>query len=201
MSDTRPIVLASTSPYRAALLQRLGLPFVTADPQVGESAAPGEAPESLALRLAEAKAQAVRGRHPQALIVGADQVAVLEGELLRKPGDHESAVRQLLRASGRRVLFVTALCLLDARSGRTQCEAIPYTVVFRRLARTQLEAYLRREKPYDCVGGFKAEGLGIALFERMEGDDPSALIGLPLMRLVTMLEREGVDVLLQPDPG
>jgi 7-methyl-GTP pyrophosphatase len=194
------LILASTSPYRRQLLERLGLEFETASPRVDESRRPGEAPRELALRLAQAKASAVAASHPEALVIGCDQVAVLEGEVLGKPGSHENAVRQLQKASGRCVSFLTGLCLLDGSSrdgssGATQLALVPYSVYFRRLTDAQIEHYLRREQPYDCAGSFKSEGLGIALFERMEGDDPSALVGLPLIRLVHMLETAGMPVI------
>ncbi len=189
------LVLASTSPFRRELLGKLGLPFEIDSPEVDETRLPGETPEALVGRLAEAKARAVAERHPDALIIGSDQVAVNGSEILGKPGDHERAVEQLRAASGRAVIFQTGLCLFNAASGCTQVEVVPFTVHFRDLTDAQIEGYLRREQPYRCAGSFKSEGLGIVLFERLEGDDPNALIGLPLIRLVRMLEREGVDVL------
>lgn len=195
MSRLPAIVLATSSPYRRALLERLGLPFEHLAPDADETPRDGESAHARAVRLAEAKARALVASRPRALIIGADQVAVLDGEMLRKPGGHEQTVRQLVRASGRRVDFLTGLCLLDAGSGRIQCDVVPYAVVFRRLSRAQIEVYARREKPYDCAGGFKAEGLGVSLFQRMEGGDPTALIGLPLIRLIDMFENEGLDVL------
>lgn len=191
----RQLVLASTSPYRKALLQRLGLAFEAASPAAGETPLPGESPQELVKRLAEAKARAVADRFPQALIIGSDQVAVLEGEILGKPGTHAKALDQLRAASGKRVSFLTGLCLLNAASGHAQVEVVPFSVKFRELTDAQLEAYLRKEQPYDCAGSFKSEGLGIALFEKLEGDDPNALIGLPLIRLIAMLSREGIDIL------
>ncbi|NIR32365.1 MAG: septum formation inhibitor Maf [Gammaproteobacteria bacterium] len=196
MSRVPAIVLASGSPYRRALLERLGLPFEHMVPDADETPRDGEPPRERALRLAEAKARGVCAHRPHALVIGADQVATLDGEMLRKPGTHEHTVDQLARASGRRATFFTGLCLVDARSGRSQCDVVPYAVVFRRLSRRQIEAYVRREKPYDCAGGFKAEGLGVSLFQRMEGQDPTALIGLPLIRLVDMFQNAGLDVLL-----
>jgi septum formation protein len=189
------LVLASTSPYRQSLLKRLGLPFVTASPAVDETPHPEETPEQLVQRLAEAKARAVAERFPEALVIGSDQVAVLEGRILGKPGNHTAALAQLRAASGKLVTFLTGLCLLNAIDGQAQVEAVPFTVQFRQLTESQLEAYLHRETPYDCAGSFKSEGLGIALFERLNGDDPNALIGLPLIRLIAMLGQEGVDVL------
>ncbi len=190
-----PLVLGSTSPFRRALLERLGLPFLTAAPEVDESRLPDEPPEALVARLARAKAEAVAARHPQALIIGSDQVAVIDGDILGKPGDHANAVRQLTAASGRSVVFHTGLCLLNAANGRAQSCVEPFHVVFRRLSPAQIEGYLRHETPYNCAGSFKSEGLGIALFERLEGDDPNSLIGLPLIRLTAMLAAEGCDVL------
>lgn len=189
------LVLASTSPYRKTLLARLGLSFETFAPEVDERPRDSEPPEQLVHRLARAKAQTASAVYPQALIIGSDQVAVLDGEILGKPGNHENAVRQLLRASGRAVDFFTGLCLLNSRTGAMQCDVVPFRVVFRTLNAQRIEDYLRREQPYNCAGSFKSEGLGIVLFERMQGDDPTALMGLPLIRLSRMLEQEGVAVI------
>lgn len=189
------LVLASTSPYRRELLNRLGLAFETAAPEVDESSRADEAPEALVRRLAEAKARAVAGRYPGALIIGSDQVAVIDGEILGKPGAHDAAVAQLQRLSGHKVTFLTGLCLLNSATGRAQLDMIPFHVVFRTLNDRMIERYLAREQPYNCAGSFKSEGLGIVLFERLEGDDPTALIGLPLIRLSRMLEAEGLSVL------
>ena len=164
-------------------------------PRIDETPQPGEAPAALVARLAAAKARAVGRERPNALIVGSDQVAVHDGVITGKPRGHADAVRQLRAASGRKVMLYTGLALLDAASGRIQSEVIPYGVRFRELTDVQIENYLRKEQPYDCAGSVKSEGLGIALLERFEGDDPSALIGLPLIRLVRMLEREGVSVI------
>jgi septum formation protein len=193
---TRPsLVLASTSPYRRALLERLGLAFATASPAVDETRRPDEPAQALVLRLAEAKARAVAAAHPGAIIIGSDQVACLDDAVLGKPGDREGAIAQLSRASGRTVLFQTGLCLLDTRSGRAQTLVEPFRVHFRTLTRAQIEAYVDLERPFDCAGGFKSEGLGIALFARLEGEDPNALIGLPLIRLIPWLEDLGLDPL------
>ncbi len=189
------LVLASSSPYRRQLLEKLGLPFETISPEIDESAQPGEPPEALVARLAEHKARAAASHYPDALIIGSDQVAVLDSTIVGKPGSHENAVRQLQAASGKKIIFHTGVCLLNSRTGKTQTEAVPYTVVFRRLVRQQIENYLRKEQPYNCAGSFKSEGLGIALFERFEGEDPNTLIGLPLIRLVNMLQQEGVNVI------
>lgn len=195
MPETRRLLLASTSPYRRSLLERLGLPFECADPRVDEAPARGEAPADTARRLAETKARAVAARHPDALVIGADQVASCDGERLEKPGTYDRALRQLLAASGREARFDTALALLDARSGALQSRVVTVTVRFRTLSRAQIEDYLRREQPYDCAGSAKSEGLGIALVSRIDSDDPTALIGLPLIALTAMLEQAGMPVL------
>lgn len=189
------LVLASASPYRRELLERLGLSFETTSPNIDETASPDEPAEQLVKRLAESKARAVAFDFPESLIIGSDQVAVLDNRILGKPGNHEKAVEQLRHASGHKVSFVTGLCLLNARTGHCQVTAEYYSVVFRKLSDMQIENYLQREKPYDCAGSFKSEGLGISLFEKMEGDDPNALIGLPMIALVKMLAHEGLDVL------
>ena len=194
LADGRRLLLASTSPFRRELLARLQLPFQVVAPQVDETPLQDEQPADLTARLAESKAGAVAGAESRALVIGSDQVAVLDGRILGKPGSHERALAQLARASGRTVMFYTGLCLLDSDSGRRQVEVAPFRVVFRRLTEAQLEGYLRREQPYHCAGSFKSEGLGIALFERLEGEDPTSLIGLPLIRLIRMLEAEGVQV-------
>ena len=194
-STNMQLVLASTSIYRKQLLSRLGMPFVTADPDVDETREHGESPRQMVARLAEAKARAVATRYPDALIIGSDQLATVDGHILGKPGGHEQAVAQLRLAAGRRLEFLTGLCLLNARSGTAQVDVVPYAVRFRALDDRQIENYLQREQPYQCAGAFKSEALGIALCERFEGDDPNALIGLPLIRLITMLETEGVRVI------
>ncbi|MBI3777090.1 MAG: septum formation inhibitor Maf [Gammaproteobacteria bacterium] len=191
----QPLVLASTSPYRKELLQRLGLQFQTAAPNVDETRLSDETPEQLVRRLAEEKARAVVKQFPDALIIGSDQVAVIGEEILTKPGTHENAVIQLQHCSGQSVTFLTGLCLFNARTGKAQIEAVPFRVHFRPLNSAQIENYLRREQPYNCAGSFKSEGLGIALFDRLEGDDPATLIGLPLIRLTRMLEQEGIRVI------
>lgn len=195
LPDGRLLILASSSSFRRDLLMRLGLPFAVQTPDVDESRLAGEEARMLVARLAEQKARAVARHAPAALIIGSDQAAVLDDEIVGKPGDHERAMAQLQNASGRTATFYTGLCLLDGASGRRQIAVEPFRVTFRTLTSTQIESYLRREQPYNCAGSFKSEGLGIALFERMEGDDPSSLIGLPLIRLARMLEAEGVAVL------
>lgn len=188
----QPLILASTSPFRRALLERLGLSFTVAAPAVDEDRRPDEPPQVMVLRLAEAKAVAVAERHPEAIVIGSDQVACIDDQVLGKPGDRARAIAQLELAAGRTVVFQTGLCVLNAITGRTQTLVEPFRVHFRPLPRRRIEAYVDREKPYDCAGSFKSEGLGIALFDRLEGDDPSALIGLPLIRLITLLESEGL---------
>lgn len=195
LPDGRRLILASTSPFRRELLARLGLPFTTQAPDVDETRLPGEDAPVLVGRLAEWKARRVAGKEPTALVIGSDQVAVLGDKILGKPGDHPRAVEQLQQASGCRVIFYTGLCLLDGASGQCQVTVEPFQVVFRTLTVEMIEHYLHREQPYHCAGSFKSEGLGIALFERLEGDDPTSLIGLPLIRLVRMLEAVGVAVL------
>jgi len=192
----RPLVLASTSKYRRALLERLGLPFTVAAPDTDESALPGEMPAATAIRLAEAKARAVAAGHRGALIIGSDQVADCDGEAVGKPGDHAAAAAQLARLSGRTVTFHTGLALLDAGTGACQTALVDVRSTFRHLTAEEIEAYLSREHPYDCAGAVKSEALGIALFEAIESDDPTALVGLPLIRLTTMLRAAGMSVLL-----
>ncbi|MDY6979577.1 MAG: nucleoside triphosphate pyrophosphatase [Pseudomonadota bacterium] len=184
------LVLASTSPFRKAILEKFGIPFDTASPEVDETARAGESAEQLVERLAEAKARAVANQFPDALIIGSDQVAVIDGHILGKPGEHAKAVEQLRAASGKTVTFLTGLCLYNSRSDHARCEVVPFMVHFRQLNDDQIENYLQKERPYNCAGSFKSEGLGIALFERLEGDDPNTLIGLPLIRLIRMLEQE-----------
>ncbi len=181
--------------YRRELLQRLQIPFETANPQVDETLWPDETPQQSALRLAEAKARAVSGEYSDALIIGSDQVAVLDGVQLGKPMTHNNAIRQLQRVRGREVCFYTALCLLNNRTDQTQTRLVPCYVQFRYFSNQQIENYLRKEQPYHCAASAKSEGLGIALIEHMHGDDPNALIGLPLIALVGMLNNEGVNIL------
>jgi septum formation protein len=189
------LVLASSSAYRRALLERLRLPITIAAPGIDERPLPEEMPRATALRLAEAKARAVAPRYPDALIIGSDQVAVLDGQPLGKPGGYEAALQQLLAASGRTIVFHTAVCLLVAATGDCQLEEVPTSVQMRDYAPAQAGNYLERERPYDCAGSAKIEALGIALVERLESSDPTALIGLPLIALVTMLAHVGVQVL------
>lgn len=190
-----PLVLASTSPYRRELLGRLGLEFATCSPDVDERRLADETPAELVRRLAEAKARTGAERLGAGLYIGSDQVAVVDDEILGKPGDFANACAQLTRLSGRRVRFLTGLCLYNSITGGLQRDVVPYTVVFRELSAAQIEDYVRREEPFNCAGSFKSEGLGVALFAAQEGTDPTALIGLPLIRLVSMLAAEGVPVL------
>ena len=188
------LVLASTSPFRKELLQRLDIPFDTASPDIDESVQPNETPDQLVARLAEQKAKAVAEQFPDALIIGSDQVATLDDEIIGKPGNHENAVQQLQKASGRKVVFFTGLCLFNSNTGNTQVEVVPFTVTFKELTEEKIDSYLKKEQPYNCAGSFKSEGLGIVLFEKLEGDDPNSLVGLPLIRLVNMLNNEGVTI-------
>jgi len=189
-----PLLLASSSRYRAELLQRLRIDFVTASPDIDESPLPAERCAETALRLAAAKARALAARFDGALIIGSDQVADLDGEPLGKPGNYERALDQLQRMRGRVVVFHTALALLDTRNGAVQCRDVPTEVRFRDSTDSMLRRYLEKEQPYDCAGSAKAEALGIALTERITSDDPTALIGLPLIALTTMLLRAGVTI-------
>jgi septum formation protein len=188
------LLLASTSVYRRELLARLGLPFEVFSPMVDETPLLAEVPESTALRLAEAKARAGASALPGALVIGSDQVAEVDGERLDKPGEHGRAVQQLTLLSGRSAMFHTAVALLNTRTGAIRKQLVPTRVYFRPLNSRQIEAYLRRERPYDCAGSAKSEGLGIALIRSIEGSDPTALIGLPLIALTDMLSAEGVNI-------
>ena len=191
---TRTLVLASTSPFRKQLLERLNIPFETFSPDVDETPLDGESPEDLVVRLSEAKARAGSAAFPDALIIGSDQVAVCGEDVLGKPGNHDKACEQLTRLAGQQVSFLTGLCLLDTASGSLRLEMVPFHVHFRALGEAQIERYLRYEQPYNCAGSFKSEGLGISLFESMQGDDPNALVGLPLIRLVSWLNEAEVAI-------
>ena len=189
------LVLASTSRYRRELLARLHLPFEVAAPDVDETPLPGESPSQTALRLSVLKAQVVAAQYPDALIIGSDQVLMLDAGQLGKPGNYANAFAQLKRMQGKAMVFHTALTLLNSRTGHTQTRDVPTVVQIRQLSYAQIEHYLKKEQPYDCAGSAKSESLGIALMERMDSPDPTALIGLPLMALTGMLLNEGVDVL------
>ncbi|MBI2294762.1 MAG: septum formation inhibitor Maf [Betaproteobacteria bacterium] len=187
-------MLASASPYRRDLLARLRLPFEVKAPAVDETALPGENARATAMRLAQAKARAVAPSCPSSLVIGCDQVAVLDGASLGKPGSHENAVAQLKAMRGKCVLFHTALALLNTASGALQEAEVPTAVYLRHYGEREIERYLALERPYDCAGSARIEGLGVALVERVVSDDPNALIGLPLMQLTTMLKNEGVTI-------
>jgi MAF protein len=190
-TSSRRLILASTSPFRKELLARLGVSFEMASPDVDETRRENESATTLVRRLSEAKARAIGASQP-GLIIGSDQVATLGETVLGKPGSHERATEQLRELSGNAVTFQTGLCLLDSENDTQQLDVVPFTVHFRKLDEAQIDRYLRHDQPYNCAGSFKSEGLGITLFERMEGDDPSALIGLPLIRLTTMLANAGI---------
>lgn len=193
--QARTVVLGSTSRYRRELLSRLHLPFEVAAPDLDETPQAGESPRDLALRLALAKARAVAMHHPEAVVIGSDQVADLDGEPLGKPGTHERAVQQLRRMRGRTVVFQTAVAVVCLATGFEQVDLAPVRVRFRDLSDEEIERYLRTEQPYDCAGSAKSEGLGIALLESIENDDPTALVGLPLIRTTRLLRAAGVPVL------
>ncbi|SDP18627.1 septum formation protein [Rhodoferax sp. OV413] len=191
----RALVLGSTSRYRRELLQRLQIPFEVASPEVDETPLPGECPRDLALRLSLAKAQAVAARFPQAVVIGSDQVADLHGTPLGKPGNHERAVAQLRQMRGQTVVFQTALSVVCLETGFAQTALAPVRVQFRQLSDAEIEAYLRAEQPYDCAGSAKSEGLGISLLDAIDSDDPTALVGLPLIRTCQLLRAAGVALL------
>ncbi|WP_204527214.1 Maf family protein [Citrobacter cronae] len=189
------LILASTSPWRRALLEKLAIPFECAAPEVDETPLPGEAPRHLVSRLAQQKAQSLVQRYPAHLIIGSDQICVLDGEITGKPLTEENARQQLLKARGNIVTFYTGLALYNSATGHLQTEVEPFDVHFRHLSETEIDDYLRKERPLHCAGSFKSEGLGIALFERLEGRDPNTLIGLPLIALCQMLRREEMNPL------
>lgn len=189
------LVLASTSPFRHEVLQRLRLEFKTFAPHVDETPFTNESPRELVLRLAQMKARSAKAKYPEALVIGSDQMAVIGHQILGKPDTHDKAVEQLRMASGQRVDFLTGLCLYNSATDEAQVDISIFSVMFRRLKPEQIERYLRKDQPYNCAGSFKSEGFGIALLERMEGTDPTSVIGLPLIRLVRMLEAAGVEVI------
>jgi septum formation protein len=189
------LILASSSEYRRQLLQKLQIPFSSISPKIDEASLINEKPHQTALRLAQEKAKKVGSEYPHALIIGCDQVATLDGEQLDKPLNHQNATKQLQTMRGREVTFHSALCLYNAATGNMQALVVPYLVRFRQLTDEQIENYLSKEQPYQCAGSAKSESLGIALIERMIGEDPNALIGLPLIKLVTMLQNEGVAII------
>jgi len=189
------LILGSSSPFRKQLLQQLHLNFETASPDIDETPLENESVEDMVLRLSIDKAREIAKTHDKALIIGSDQSAILNGKILHKPGTHIVATEQLKQASGQTIVFQTGLCLYNSDTEQFQAKLVPYTVTFRDLSVEEIESYLQTEKPYNCAGSFKSEGLGIALFEKMEGTDPSALIGLPLIELINMLKNENYSVL------
>ncbi len=189
------LILGSSSPFRAELLAKLNLAFTTASPDIDETPQANETPLALVKRLAEQKAAAIAQQNPNALIIGSDQVAVLNDTILGKPGNHENALSQLRAASGQTVQFLTGLALLNSQTGTMQSLVEPFEVSFKTLSDAQIQFYLEAEQPYQCAGSFKSEGFGISLFKQLRGDDPNSLIGLPLIRLIALLHNEGIDVL------
>lgn len=189
------LILGSSSPFRAELLKKLDLSFIQVSPEIDESPKANEKPAALVERLATSKALEIAKTHPEALIIGSDQVAVIDDDILGKPGNHQNALAQLKRASGREVRFLTGLALYNAKNDHMQSIVEPFTVHFRKLSDNQIDFYLKKEQPYQCAGSFKSEGFGISLFSKLVGDDPNTLIGLPLIRLIKMLKHEHIDVL------
>lgn len=189
------LILASSSPFRRELLTHLQVPFSCISPDVDETPLPNELPQETALRLAQVKAKKVGTTHANALIIGCDQVATLDNQQLGKPLIHDNATKQLRLMRGREVTFHSALCLYNSATQSMQAEVVPYIVKFRNLTDAQIESYLTKEQPYHCAGSAKSEGLGIAIIEKMTGDDPNALVGLPMIALVTMLQNEGLAVI------
>ena len=189
------IVLGSSSPFRKALLEKLDLSFDCDSPDIDETPLKNEHPKDMVARLAKQKADAIATRHPQSIIVASDQCATLDGKIIGKPGDHQTAVEQLTAASGRTVTFYTSLCVYNAGTNQYQEAVEPFYVYFRELSESQIDNYLKKEGPYYCAGSFKSEGLGISLFDRLEGNDPNTLIGLPLIQLIRMLETFHVKVI------
>ncbi|MCG8315140.1 MAG: Maf family nucleotide pyrophosphatase [Pseudomonadales bacterium] len=193
-STNQPLILGSSSPFRKQLLETLGISFSTCSPDIDESPLSGETPEDLVKRLAVEKAKAVASIHPDALIISSDQVSVLDGQINGKPGSANNAIQQLVNSSGKTVTFFTSICLYDAMSGEYQLDLVPFKVHFRQLSSEKIRRYVEKERPFNCAGSFKSEGLGISLFERLEGDDPNSLIGLPLIKLVSFLEQKGIQI-------
>lgn len=192
------LILASSSPFRAELLAKLGLSFITASPNIDESTLNSEKPLELVQRLSESKARKIAEKYPKALIIGSDQVAVLNGDVLGKPGNYDNAMKQLMAASGKTVTFLTGLALFNSQTNTMQSLVEPFEVSFKQLSTEQIDFYLRHEQPYQCAGSFKSEGFGISLFSKLKGDDPNSLVGLPLIRLISLLDAEGIDI-LQPN--
>lgn len=194
IKTSKKLILGSTSPFRRELLERLKIDFITDSPDIDEAPLDKESPEDYVRRLSLEKAKVVAKRHQNALIIASDQCSVLNGAIRGKPGNHKNAVQQLTESSGKRVSFLTGLCLYDTTDNSWQLDMIPFHVDFRSLTNIEIESYLLAEKPYFCAGSFKSEGLGVALFERLQGDDPSSLIGLPLIRLCAMLRKKGISL-------
>ncbi len=190
----KTLILGSTSPFRKALLERFNLDFTTASPDIDETPLTNESPEDYVLRLSLEKAKAVAQEHSNALIIASDQCSILNGTIRGKPGNHENAVKQLTESSGKRVSFLTGLCLYDTHEQTYELDLVPFHVDFRILTAQEIESYLLAEQPYFCAGSFKSEGLGVTLFKRLVGDDPSSLIGLPLIRLSEMLRNKGISL-------
>ncbi|NOR72031.1 MAG: septum formation inhibitor Maf [Methylomarinum sp.] len=191
----KELILASSSLYRKSLLQKLNLEFITASPDIDEHPKPNEQPDKLALRLAIEKALALQSDYPSHLIIGSDQVASFDNHILGKPGNHQNTIKQLKLQSGRSVNFYTSVCVLDASSGRYYTDIDLCTTYFKKLSDQQILNYVNLDTPYNCAGGFKAEGLGISLFDKIEGEDPNSLIGLPLIKLIKILERFDIQVI------
>ncbi|RTE64315.1 septum formation inhibitor Maf [Amphritea opalescens] len=189
------LILASSSPFRKALLDKLNLSYTAISPDIDETRLESETPEAYVARLAQQKAEALQAGFPAALIIGSDQTAIINGETIGKPGNHATAFQQLSDASGQKITFLTGLSLLNSHTGECETAVVPFHVHFRQLTPSMINNYLKAEQPYQCAGSFKSEGLGIALFEKLEGDDPNTLIGLPLIRLIKMLENQGVNTL------
>lgn len=189
------LILGSSSPFRAELLGKLDLTFTQVSPDIDETPREGETPRQLVERLATSKAREIAKTHPEALIIGSDQVAVIDNDILGKPGNHQNAMTQLKRASGREVSFLTGLALFNAKTDNMQSSVETFSVFFKSLSDKQIDFYLKKEQPYQCAGSFKSEGFGISLFSKLDGDDPNTLIGLPLIRLIDMLQQEHIDVL------
>lgn len=193
----KTLVLGSTSPFRKTILEKLQLPFECAKPNIDETEKVGESAQALVERLAIEKAKAVKTHYPNALIIGSDQVAVCEGEILGKPHNFDNGVMQLTKFSGKSITFYTGLCVYDSEKDKTTALVEPFTVHFNQLSTEEIKNYLHAEQPYNCAGSFKSEGLGICLFSKLEGDDPNTLIGLPLIKLVSLLKQHGLDVLAE----
>jgi len=189
------LILASSSPYRRAILDKLNLSYEANSPDIDESELENESAQDYVARLAVNKARALQARYPDALIIGSDQTAIINGTIIGKPGNFENAVKQLQDASGQVITFLTAVSVLNCRTNQMQTEVVPFSVHFRTLDAQMISNYLHAEQPYNCAGSFKSEGLGIVLFDKLEGDDPNTLIGLPLIRLIRMLENEGVKII------